>query len=145
MAYLNVLLILKERTTLKKKGKNIITSILIIVSLFMYLYGYKICKVFYDSTGLTGQEKKDVIKGFWDLRFSLYSVIIAIIYYVSRLDLTRFHKMLLSIGFNLALISAVDKLILREFDVWKYDILIILLVLLTHIYRYRKLNNHGKT
>ena len=105
-----------------------ILSIMILVSMLIYLYGYDISHYFhnqylYEKGSLL---RNQTAKEFWDLRFSLYSVIICLIYFVSRYDLNKFNKMLVKIGFALALISSIDKLILKELSFSKYDNIIIL-------------------
>ena len=124
------------------RNKNIIISILILISILLYLNGYRICHFIYNSEGTQGEEKELIIKSYWELRFSLYSVIIAISFYISRFSLSSFNKTLVYIGFDLALISSIDKLVLSKFDVYEYEILLILLIVIGRFYRYLKKRNY---
>jgi len=105
----------------------------------MYIYGYKICKLFYSSNGLLGIERKLAIKNYWELRFSIYSLIIMIVFYISTKTLNKFNTMLVMIGFSLAFYSSVDKLILNDYDFSKYDKLIVFFIISSNflIYKYK--------
>lgn len=138
-------LIPKGKNILTIQSKQILISGLIIFSIFCYIYGYKICKVFYNSDGLTGLDRKEMVNRFWDLRFALYSVIIMLVFFVSKFKLNQFNKSLMNIGFNFALISTVDKLVFNLYDANKYDrVVIFLVILLEFIYLRIKLKKNAR-
>lgn len=136
--------ILKEKITLTNQNKQLILSVLIIISLLTYVYGYRICLLVHNTKGFEGQEKKQIINLFWDLRFALYSVIICIIYFISKFNLNIFNKSLINIGFNFALISSIDKLFFNIYDGNKYDRIVIFSVILFEILYFKIKKNKEK-
>lgn len=124
--------------------KQLIISFLIIFSLILYIYGYQICSLIHNSEGLTGKDRQKVIHQFWDLRFSLYGVIVMIVFFVSRKKINIFNNALCSIGFSLAVISVFDKLILKDFDLNNYDNLLIFSVVFLEFIKYKINKKNGK-
>lgn len=124
--------------------KDFIISFIIIFALILYLYGYEICFVMYNAEGLAGDERKVVLKNFWELRFSIYSGIIFMLFFVSKTNLSFLNKHLSSIGMNLAGISLFDKIILREFDLNEYDGMLMFTVILIEILKFKFLKNKEK-
>ena len=114
-------------------------SILLITAITIYLFGYDISHYVYNYHEETKGtlEFKNTVKSFWQLRFSLYSVIIMILLYVSRLNLTRFNVFLCRVGFNLALISVIDKMLLKEYSFSEYDSYIIVGVILIEFINFK--------
>lgn len=104
--------------------------------MILYVYGSRICLALYDITGLTGDLRREVNNSYWDLRFGLYSVIIAILFYVSRNKLSVLNKSLVSIGYTFALFSSIDKLILKQFEQSVFDYPIMLFIILFELIKH---------
>lgn len=127
---------------IKKTHKQYFFTALLLLAVVLYVYGYEICYLMYNADGLEGEERKQVIKSFWELRFSNYSLIICILFLVSKFKLNLFNKMIMSIGFNLAFVSCFDKFIMREYDLTKYDSLIIFFIILIEFIKYIQKKRH---
>lgn len=117
-------------------------SILIITAITIYVYGYDIShylhnQYLYEKGTIL---RKETAKKFWDLRFSLYSVIICLVFYISRFELSRFNKMLTKIGFSLALVSSIDKFILKELSFSDYDNFVIFAIIAIEFFKYVRSN-----
>lgn len=123
-------------------NNQIFISILLAIAILLYYFGYDICHLLYNQYDYVGEEKKRVARQFWDLRFSNYSVIIAIVFYVHRFKLNSINKSIAKIGFNLAFISAVDKLIFKTFDFSKLDIYIFIILICWEVYQHIKSKNN---
>lgn len=117
--------------------KDIFISILILFIIVLYLYGYEICYLIYNADGLVGKERGRVLKNFWELRLCAYSFIIGVCFFLNTFDLSELNKSFCRVGFSLASISFFDKFFLREFDLSKYDSLIIFFVVFIEVVKFK--------
>ncbi len=115
-----------------------VNTLLIILSLIIYVYGYEIVHIFYDATGLTGEFRQDAIHSYWNMRLGIYALIILIAFWIAKQHLTAFQNMLVNIGIEFALWSAIDKIILNEYGQSPYDKLIIFGIILFELWKYKK-------
>lgn len=126
--------------TQKAKVRQIKITILLIIAVSLYYWGYDICHALYNQYNypVGSNMRKKVARQFWDLRFSNYSVIVAIVFYLQRFKMNVLNLSIAKIGFNLALFSSVDKLIFKSFDFSYMDKYVFIILILYEIYKNKK-------
>ena len=98
-----------------------VKTILFIFCIFLICFNYLICDFFYYN-----EQIKD-IKKWWDLKTIIYSVVMMILFYASRINTKGLLKFVLSVGFGFCISNVIDKVFFNVLEFRYNDIIMIIL------------------
>ena len=109
-----------------------------ILAILLFVSNYQICDYFYFVDGVLDK------KGWWGLKLNIYAVVLAIIFYASRIGSKGFLRFILNIGIGFTISNMIDKCYYNVLEFRYNDIIMIILTVCFSLYEYLNSKNYAK-